>query len=125
MKNFNPRLIFSQIVAMQCFHYLLLGFFFQINHVLYGQSITIDRMFTDKYLTVFHARGWPDVLAVFLSYAAVGYVGCSRTMIIFVFVTIPFCLVAVSVSEVGDGWNGRAPCCRTVDRLVDFLTFGK
>jgi hypothetical protein len=73
-KNFNPRLIFSQIVAMQCFHYLFLGLFFQINHVLYGESITIDRMFTDKYIKIFHMNGWPDTFAVFLSYAAVGYV---------------------------------------------------
>jgi protein SYS1 len=72
MKNFNPRLIFSQIVAMQCFHYLFLGFFFQINRVLYAQSVTIDRMFTDEYLKIFHASGWPDALAVFMSYTVVG-----------------------------------------------------
>eukprot|EP00532_Pseudo-nitzschia_australis_P016889 CAMPEP_0168262382 /NCGR_PEP_ID=MMETSP0141_2-20121125/9676_1 /TAXON_ID=44445 /ORGANISM="Pseudo-nitzschia australis, Strain 10249 10 AB" /LENGTH=158 /DNA_ID=CAMNT_0008200781 /DNA_START=334 /DNA_END=810 /DNA_ORIENTATION=- len=70
-KNFNPRLIFSQIVSLQCFHYLFLGFFFQINHVLYGQSVTVDRMFTDEYLKVWHG-GWQDALAVFLSYAVVG-----------------------------------------------------
>mmetsp|Transcript_24915 Transcript_24915/g.59162 ORF Transcript_24915/g.59162 Transcript_24915/m.59162 type:complete len:156 (-) Transcript_24915:1390-1857(-) len=72
MKNFNPRLIFSQIVALQCFHYLFLGFFFQINHLLYGQNITIDRMFTTQYLKLWHVSGWPDVCAVFLSYTAVG-----------------------------------------------------
>ena len=73
-KNFNPRLIFSQIVAMQCFHYLFLGILFQINHVLYGQSVTIDRMFTDEYLKIRQDRGWTDCIAVFLSYAVVGYV---------------------------------------------------
>jgi protein SYS1 len=72
MKTFNPRLIFSQIVAMQCFHYLFLGFFFQINQFLYKKPVTIDRMFTDKYLTIFHTKGWADALAVFLSYAVVG-----------------------------------------------------
>jgi len=66
MKNFNPYLIFCQIVAMQCCHYLFLGILVQINHILYGQSITIDRMFTDEYL------GWPDAFAVFLSYSVVG-----------------------------------------------------
>lgn len=74
LKNFNPRLIFSQIVAMQCCHYLFLGFLFQINHVLYGQSITIDRMFTDEYLKVWQSVGWPDTFAVFISYSVVGYV---------------------------------------------------
>mmetsp|Transcript_20299 Transcript_20299/g.50473 ORF Transcript_20299/g.50473 Transcript_20299/m.50473 type:complete len:158 (+) Transcript_20299:332-805(+) len=71
LKNFNPRLIFSQIVALQCFHYLFLGLFFQINWVLYGQSITIDRMFTTEYLRIWHS-GWQDAFAVFLSYAVVG-----------------------------------------------------
>jgi len=72
MKNFNPRLIFSQIVAMQCCHYLFLGILFQINHILYGQSITIDRMFTDEYIQIWHTSGWPDSFAVFLSYSIVG-----------------------------------------------------
>ena len=75
MKNFNPRLIFSQIVALQCFHYLSLGLLVQINHVLYGQSVTVDRMFTDEYLKVWHG-GWQDAFAVFFSYAVVGYVLC-------------------------------------------------
>ena len=73
LKNFNPRLIFSQIVALQCFHYLFLGLLFQINYVLYGKSVTIDRMFTDDYLKIWNG-GWPDAFAVFLSYAVVGYV---------------------------------------------------
>lgn len=71
MKNFNPRLIFSQIVALQCFHYLFLGLLFQINWVLYGQSVKIERMFTDDYLKIWH-NGWQDAIAVFLSYAVVG-----------------------------------------------------
>ena len=70
---FNPKLIFSQIVAMQCFHYLVLGFMFQINHVLYSTSITVDRMFTDKYLRLWSLIGWADNMAVLLS-SIVGYV---------------------------------------------------
>jgi len=57
---------------MSWVHYLFLGIFFQINHVLYGQSVTIDRMFTDDYLIIRQGRGWADALAVFLSYAVVG-----------------------------------------------------
>ena len=64
---FNPKLIFSQIVAMQCFHYLVLGVMFQINHVLYSTSITVDRMFTDKYLRLWSLIGWADNMAVLLS----------------------------------------------------------
>jgi hypothetical protein len=66
-KVFNPRLIFSQIVALQCFHYLVLGFMFQINHVLYNNSVTIDRMFTDKFLNLWSIGGWADNAAVLLS----------------------------------------------------------
>ena len=86
-KNFNPRLIFSQIVALQCFHYLFLGLLFQINHVLYGQSVTIDRMFTDEYLKVWHG-GWQDAFAVFLSYAVVGYVLFILYIIVSMYVSI-------------------------------------
>jgi hypothetical protein len=72
-KAFNPRLIFSQIVALQCFHYLVLGFMFQVNHVLYGTSITKDRMFTDEYFKLWSWSSLPDNMAVILS-SLVGYV---------------------------------------------------
>mmetsp|Transcript_32279 Transcript_32279/g.75912 ORF Transcript_32279/g.75912 Transcript_32279/m.75912 type:complete len:161 (-) Transcript_32279:229-711(-) len=72
MRNFNPRLIFSQIVALQCFHYLFLGLLFEINHVLYGRSVTVDRIFTDEHLAIGQRAGWPDALAVFVSYAGIG-----------------------------------------------------
>ena len=70
---FNPKLIFSQIVAMQCFHYLILGLVFQINHVLYNTSITVDRIFTDKYLNLWSIGGWADNFAVLLT-SCIGYV---------------------------------------------------
>lgn len=71
-RNFNPRLIFSQIVTLQCFHYFFLGLFFEVNYVLYGRSVTVDRMFTDEYLRIWERSGWQDTLAVFVSYAVVG-----------------------------------------------------
>ena len=52
---------------MQCFHYLVLGFMFQVNHFLYGTSVSLDRMFTDKYLKLWSLSGWADNLAVLLS----------------------------------------------------------
>jgi len=58
--KFNPRLIFSQIVAIQSLHYLALSFLFQVNHVLFGTDITIDRIFTGNYLNVWTAEGWID-----------------------------------------------------------------
>ena len=64
---FNPRLIFSQIVALQSFHYLTLGFCIQCNHVVYGSSITIDRIFTSQYIDVWTGEGWVDNGAVLVS----------------------------------------------------------
>jgi hypothetical protein len=64
---FNPRLILSQIISLQSFHYLVLGVIFQINHVLFATSITMDRIFTAKYLDVWSAAGWIDNAAVLMS----------------------------------------------------------
>jgi hypothetical protein len=65
--SFHPKLITTQIIAIQCLHYALLAFFIQINAVFYGSNVTMDRIFTDTYIRVWHARGWPDVLAVLLA----------------------------------------------------------
>lgn len=65
--GFNPRLIFAQICSLQCFHYLFLGFLFQVNHVFYGTSITLDRIFTDEYIELWTWSGWCDNSAILLS----------------------------------------------------------
>jgi hypothetical protein len=71
--NFHPRLITAQILSLQCFHYTIQGFLFQVNFLLYNTSITIDRIFTDQYVQLWHPAGWPDVAAIFFS-ALFGYV---------------------------------------------------
>ena len=63
-QQFHPKLIATQIVTMQCFHYFLLTVFFQINSVLYGKSLTIDRIFTDKHVRLWQTNGWADVFAI-------------------------------------------------------------
>lgn len=68
LNTFNPRLIFSQIVAIQCFHYLILGLMVQINHFMFATSVTIDRIFTDEYLSVWTRKGWIDSFAILSSY---------------------------------------------------------
>lgn len=65
--QFNPRLIISQIVALQSFHYVVLGIIFQVNHVIFATSITLDRIFTSKYLDIWSAQGWTDNAAVLIS----------------------------------------------------------
>jgi hypothetical protein len=67
-KDFDPKLIFSQIVAIQSFHYLFLGFIFQVNHVIFNTTVTIDRLFTGKYLNLWSMKGWADNAAILLSY---------------------------------------------------------
>lgn len=66
-QQYNPKLIAAQIVALQCFHYSVLAVFFQVNHVLYGTSITIDRIFTDQYVRTSFSLGWADAMAMLLS----------------------------------------------------------
>mmetsp|Transcript_37102 Transcript_37102/g.54548 ORF Transcript_37102/g.54548 Transcript_37102/m.54548 type:complete len:197 (-) Transcript_37102:87-677(-) len=65
--SFNPWLIFSQIVALQCFHYVILGAIFQANHTLFATSVSLDRIFTAKYLDIWSGPGWVDNSAVLLS----------------------------------------------------------
>ena len=67
INRFNPKLIFSQIVAIQSIHYLVLSFLFQINYVLFGTHITIDRVFTGRYLDLWTREVWIDNGAVLLS----------------------------------------------------------
>jgi hypothetical protein len=71
--QFNPRLILSQIIALQSFHYVVLGIIFQINHLLFATSITLDRIFTSKFLDIWSALGWIDNAAVLTS-SIIGYV---------------------------------------------------
>lgn len=65
--DFNPRLILSQILSLQSFHYVVLGVLFQINHVLFATSVTMDRIFTAKFLDIWSAQGWVDNAAVLMS----------------------------------------------------------
>jgi hypothetical protein len=65
--KFNPRLIFSQIVALQTLHYLILSFMFQMNSVIYGSYVTIDRIFTAKHLNLWTKEGRIDAMTIVLS----------------------------------------------------------
>jgi len=65
--KFNPRLIFSQIVALQSIHYLVLSFLFQLNYILFSSTVTIDRIFTAKYLNLWTKSGQIDVGTIVVS----------------------------------------------------------
>jgi len=65
---FNPTLIFSQIMALQCFHYFFSGLLMEINNVLFGTSVTLDRLFTAEYLDLRTTPGWIDNGSILVSY---------------------------------------------------------
>lgn len=65
---FNPNLILYQMLVIQCFHYVFFGFVIQTNHLFFGTSVTLDRMFTTKYLNFWSAEGWIDNYAVLLTF---------------------------------------------------------
>ena len=65
--DFYPKLIAIQIVCLQCFHYFLLAVLFQINSFLYGTNVTLDRIFTDEHVQIWHVQGWPDCCAIWLA----------------------------------------------------------
>ena len=66
--SFSPRLIFSQILALQSLHYLCLSILIQINHTIFGTTITVDRIFAAHFI-----NPWPDIGAVLLSHIVGAY----------------------------------------------------
>ena len=67
-RRFHPNLITAQIVSFQCFQYLAQSVLFQFNAVLYENStVSVDRLFTDKYVHLWKAQGWPDCAAIFVA----------------------------------------------------------
>jgi hypothetical protein len=71
--TFSPRLIFSQIVALQSLHYLCLSIIIQINHSIFGTTVTVDRIFTAHYLNLWKTSGWIDNAAVICSHVIGAY----------------------------------------------------
>ena len=66
-KDFNPQLILSQMIALQSMHYFILCILVEMNHIVFGSSITIDRIFTDEYVNIRTTDGWVDNSAVLFS----------------------------------------------------------
>lgn len=65
--KFHPRLIFSQMLALQSLHYIILSILMQINYLLYGNHVTIDRIFTAKHLSLWSHEGRIDAIAIVTS----------------------------------------------------------
>ncbi len=49
MGKFDPFLIVSQIIAIQCFCYVALGILFLVSHLIFGLTISLDLYFLSKH----------------------------------------------------------------------------
>jgi hypothetical protein len=56
-KQFNPKLIMFQMMALQCAYYLSLGVFLGGAHALFGTSVSMDHFFTAKHMNPQSATG--------------------------------------------------------------------
>jgi hypothetical protein len=65
--KFNPKLIFSQILAIQSLHYIILCLLIQLNFLIFNTNVTIDRIFTAKHLSLWTREGRIDAMAIFIS----------------------------------------------------------
>jgi hypothetical protein len=100
-KKFYPKLIATQIVAIQCFHYFILTLLYEINAMIFtidlsritftaqmsstissSSSLTpiattymsLDRIFTDQYIHLYHLSSYPDIITVFVAAIGTAYV---------------------------------------------------
>jgi protein SYS1 len=106
-KKFYPRLIATQIVAIQCFHYFILTLLYEVNAMIFTIDMShnnfvtkipsssslsssaslssilapmattymsLDRIFTDQYIHLYHLSSYPDILTVFVAAICTAYV---------------------------------------------------
>lgn len=102
-KKFYPRLIATQIVAIQCFHYFILTLLYEINAMIFTidpsrttfvakmssssaplslSSLTpiattymsLDRIFSDQFIHLYHLSSYPDIITVFVAAICTAYV---------------------------------------------------
>ena len=56
--SFSPRLIISQIVCIQCIHYIAQGLVFGLFHLLFRSRLHLDLFFAWEAATILDAPGW-------------------------------------------------------------------
>lgn len=62
----DPWLIISQIVVLQCSFYLLVGAWLILFSYVFGSAIDLAHLLNPKALCVEYAEGWPSVFAYLL-----------------------------------------------------------
>ena len=102
-RKFYPRLIATQIVAIQCFHYFILTLLYEMNAMIFTGNtshmtfvaklptpssppfssslapitttyLSLDRIFTDQYIHLYRLSSYPDILTVFAAAICTAYV---------------------------------------------------
>jgi protein SYS1 len=93
-KKFYPKLIATQIIAIQCFHYVILTILYEVNaivftvdtsHITMKQSsassrsisttyMSLDHIFTDQYIHLYRLSSYPDIITTFIAAAGSAYV---------------------------------------------------
>ena len=56
--SWDPKLILTQILTVQCIHYLAQGLVFGLFHLLFGSRLHLDLFFAWEAITVLDAPGW-------------------------------------------------------------------
>ena len=72
-RDFNPRLILSQILALQCWHYISLCLLYAASSVLTSAPLTLSRLFGYDTLNTGTVGGWIESMhhvAAYLGTAA-------------------------------------------------------
>mmetsp|Transcript_24950 Transcript_24950/g.25166 ORF Transcript_24950/g.25166 Transcript_24950/m.25166 type:complete len:148 (-) Transcript_24950:194-637(-) len=64
---FDPIYIIYQIISLQCFYYFSFCSILALLHMIFGHSISMDHLFTPRYINLLHVGGWVDCAAVLFS----------------------------------------------------------
>ena len=58
----DPRLIIAQMAVMQCVHYLAMGIFYGICHIVFGTQLSLQLFFSWEAVSVQSTRGWMAIV---------------------------------------------------------------
>jgi len=63
----DPRLILSQILTLQCLFYLCLGLLLFVLDSISGHSLTLEQIFSSDSINTHHASGWITIAATLIN----------------------------------------------------------
>jgi hypothetical protein len=66
-QQFDPTFIIYQIVAVQCFFYLIMGTLWGVIHSIFGFPVTLDNFFTPNYVNFTTLSGLLESVCMIVS----------------------------------------------------------